>query len=101
MPTWARLRVVSIEPGCGRCYDPAEWRGALVVVERGEIELEAFGGDRWRFQTGAVICLADLPIRALRNERRETVLLSALTRRAPEVAAPGDQFFPLRASQQT
>jgi hypothetical protein len=81
MPAWAQLRVVSIEPGCRRPYDPTEWQGALVVVERGAIELECPSGARWRFQAGAVISLADLPIRALCNERPETALLSALTRR--------------------
>jgi hypothetical protein len=87
MPAWAQLRVVAIEPGCRRPYDPAEWRGALVVVERGEIELECPSGARWRFEEGAVMSLADLPIRALCNERAATVLLSALSR-ADHFSAP-------------
>jgi hypothetical protein len=80
MPAWAQLRVVAIEPGCRRPYDPAEWRGALVVVERGEIVVECPSGARWRFEEGAVMSLAGLPARALCNERAATVLLSALSR---------------------
>jgi hypothetical protein len=87
MPAWAQLRVVAIEPGCRRPYDPAEWRGALVVVERGEIALECPSGARWRFEEGAVMSLAGLPIRALCNERAATVLLSALSR-ADQFSAP-------------
>jgi hypothetical protein len=93
MPPWVQLRVVAIEPGCQRPYDPAEWRGALVVVERGEIELECPSGTRWRFEEGAVVSLAGLPIRALCNERSATVLLSALTR--------ADQFSARGPSQRT
>lgn len=88
MPAWAQLRVVAIEPGCRRPYDPAEWRGALVVVERGEIVLECQSGARWRFEEGAVMSLAGLPIRALCNERPATVLLSALSR-ADHFSTPG------------
>jgi hypothetical protein len=88
MPAWAQLRVVAIEPGCRRPYDPAEWRGALVVVERGEIALECRSGARWRFEEGTVMSLAGLPIRALCNERAATVLLSALSR-ADHFSAPG------------
>jgi hypothetical protein len=87
IPAWAQLRVVAIEPGCRRPYDPAEWRGALVVVERGEIALECPSGARWRFEEGAVMSLAGLPIRALCNERATTVLLSALSR-ADHFSAP-------------
>jgi hypothetical protein len=88
IPAWAQLRIVAIEPGCRRAYDPAEWRGALVVVERGEIELECPSGARWRFEEGAVMSLAGLPIRALCNERSATVLLTALSR-ADHFSGPG------------
>jgi hypothetical protein len=93
LPAWAQLRVVAIEPGCRHPYDPAEWRGALVVVERGAIELECLSGARWRVEEGAVMCLADLPIQALCNERSAPVLLSALSR--------ADEFSTRGPSQQT
>ena len=37
-------RVVSVPPGRARDYDEADWRDALVLVVRGEIELEARSG---------------------------------------------------------
>jgi hypothetical protein len=101
VPAWAQLRGVSIEPGCRRPYDPAEWHGALVVVERGAIELECPSGARWRFEAGAVLCLAGLSIRALCNERSEPVLLSALSRRSNATPARGDEFSTHGPSQQT
>jgi hypothetical protein len=39
LPPAFELRVVAVAPGGERPYDEDEWRDALVVVERGEIEL--------------------------------------------------------------
>ncbi len=74
-------RVIAIAPGDRRAYDEAEWRDALVVIERGEIELESTAGDRRRFGRGDVLCLAGLPLRALRNRGREDAVLVAVSRR--------------------
>ncbi|ACZ84014.1 hypothetical protein Aros01_03353 [Streptosporangium roseum] len=54
---------------CGeaRPYDPAEWRDAIVRVEGGQVELETADGARRRFGHGAVLWLAGLPVRVLRN----------------------------------
>jgi uncharacterized cupin superfamily protein len=78
------LRTVVVAPGHPRPYDAAEWRGALVLVVRGEIELEAEGGERRRFRRGDVLALAGLPLplRALRNPGRDTAVLVAVSRRA-------------------
>jgi hypothetical protein len=57
-----------------------EWRDALVVVGRGEVELEFAGGARRRFACGAVLCLARLSLRTLRNPGAEPALLVAVTR---------------------
>jgi hypothetical protein len=46
--------LVVVAPGCQRAFDDAEWRNALVAVERGEIEFECLGGTRWRFGRGAL-----------------------------------------------
>jgi hypothetical protein len=75
------LRLLRVEPGAERAYDPAEWRGALVVVEEGEIELEGLCGRRWRFAAGDVLWLTKLPLRALHNPGSETAVLAAVTRR--------------------
>jgi hypothetical protein len=81
LPPSFDLRVVAIAPGHERAYDEAEWRGALVVVERGDIELECLAGGRLQCAAGAVLWLVGLPLRALHNAGPETALLAAVSRR--------------------
>jgi hypothetical protein len=76
-------RTVVIAPGCARAYDEAEWRDAIVVVERGQIELEFPGHGRLRFERGDVLWLDGLPLRALHNRRPGSAVLSAVARRRP------------------
>ena len=73
-------RAVVLAPGEARPYEAAEWEGALVVVEQGEIELRCAGGDR-RLGPGAVLWLDGLGLRALRNPGAEPTLLVAVSRR--------------------
>ncbi len=75
------LRQIVIAPGAERAYDEAEWRGALVVVERGAIELEGQGGTCHTFADGDMLCLSRLTLRALRNRGDVAVVLSAVSRR--------------------
>jgi hypothetical protein len=77
------VRVVEVPPGGERPYDGAEWTGALVVVGRGEIELDCRDGDRPRFAGGAVLWLGGLPVRALRNPGAVPAVLVAISRRQP------------------
>jgi hypothetical protein len=81
LPPAFELRVVSVAPGGQRTYDEAEWRDALVVVERGEIELESSAGARTRFGTGSVLWLFGLPLRALHNRGPDPALVVAVSRR--------------------
>jgi hypothetical protein len=81
VPPSFELRVVAIPPGRARAYDETEWRGALVVVERGEVELECLAGGRLQCGAGAVLWLVGLPLRALHNRGPETALLAAVSRR--------------------
>jgi hypothetical protein len=74
-------RVVAVPPGGARDYDEADWRDALVLVVRGEIELEARGGRRARFGRGAVLSLAGLPLRAVHNRGSVPAELVTLRRR--------------------
>jgi hypothetical protein len=74
------LRLVAINPGLERTYDEADWRDSLVVVERGDIELEFLGGGRRRFRRGDVLWLSGLSLRALRNRGLEPALLLAVSR---------------------
>lgn len=73
--------VVVIAPGGSRANDDAEWQDALVVVERGQIELETASGGRQCFGRGDVLCLAGLPLRAMHNHGRKPAILVAVSRR--------------------
>jgi hypothetical protein len=75
------VRVLVISPGCGRGYDEAEWRDALVEIESGVLELEFTSGTRQRFGSGDVLWLAGLPIRALHNPGLEPCTVVAASRR--------------------
>ena len=75
------VRVVELPPGGERASRAAEWRGALVVVDRGEIELDCACGSRRRFARGAVLSLGGLPLRGLRNPGPEPAVLVAVRRR--------------------
>ncbi|HWM11864.1 MAG TPA: hypothetical protein VNO82_21070 [Solirubrobacteraceae bacterium] len=75
------VRVVELPPGGERASRAAEWRDALVLVDRGEVELDCLGGSRRRFGRGAVLWLGGLPLRALRNPGAEPAVLVAVSRR--------------------
>jgi hypothetical protein len=79
-PAFVR-REVTVAPGAERPYDPAEWRDALVVVERGEIQLECQAGHLARFRRGDILWLTGLPLRVLRNDGPEPAVLVAVARR--------------------
>ncbi|WP_436757095.1 hypothetical protein [Streptosporangium sp. V21-05] len=75
------VRRIVVEPGGSRVYDEAEWRGAIVLLERGRIELVRSDGDHRAFRRGDVLWLDGLPVRALRNPGREPAVLLAISRR--------------------
>lgn len=76
------VRAVEVEPGGHRIYHAAEWSDALVVVGRGEIELECLSGTTLSFRRGDLLWLTGLPLRALHNSGREPALLVAVSRSA-------------------
>jgi hypothetical protein len=80
-PSGFDIRAVAVDVGTERIYNEAEWRDALVVVTRGEIELESVVGDACRFGQGSVLCLVGLPLRALRSRGTEPAVLVAISRR--------------------
>lgn len=81
LPGWLDVQLSIIACGEARTFVDAEWRGALVVVERGVLELECTAFQRRHFEEGAVLWLDGLPLRALRNGGDEPTLLSAVRRR--------------------
>ncbi|PZF96062.1 cupin domain-containing protein [Micromonospora deserti] len=82
------MRVVALPPGGVLDYDEADWHDAIVVVEQGQVELEAVGGTRHVVGCGEVLWLAELPLRALHNRGGEPAMLVAVSRRAHS-APPG------------
>ena len=83
LPPRFRLHGVTLGPGCTRAYRAEEWEDALVVVERGEIELRCCAGGRRRFPAGAVMWLQGMNLDALHNPGAEPTVLSAVSRRLP------------------
>ena len=75
-------RIVAVPPGGALEYDEEDWRDALVLVVRGEIEI---GGRR--FARGAMLSLAALPLRAVHNPGAEPAQLVAVRRRRAARAA--------------
>jgi quercetin dioxygenase-like cupin family protein len=79
-----RRRTVVLGPGESRPSGDAEWRDAVVVVERGDVELECSAGGRRRFSGGAVLWLAGIDLRVLHNVGDDTVVLLVVSRRRDE-----------------
>jgi hypothetical protein len=71
---------VILQPGDALEWQPPEWADALIVVERGELEVELCSGTRAWFREGAILVLAGLSVRQLRNPSGKTLVLSALSR---------------------
>jgi hypothetical protein len=81
VPPDFQLRVVTVEPGVSRPYDEREWHDALVVIERGSIELECTRGGTRTFARGDLLWLVDLPLRVIHNRGSEPAVLIAVSRR--------------------
>jgi 3-oxoacyl-[acyl-carrier protein] reductase len=78
LPRSLTRRVVTIGPGRSLPYDSDVWRDALIVVERGAIELQDTRGRSWRFGDGSLLSLGDLPLRRLGNPGPTRAVLVAI-----------------------
>jgi hypothetical protein len=76
-------REVTVPAGARLEFVDADWRGAMVLVERGEIDLCCSRGGSRRFEAGAVLFFDGLGLVALRNPGVVDTLLVALSRRHP------------------
>ncbi|HEY5879529.1 MAG TPA: hypothetical protein VIU11_11495 [Nakamurella sp.] len=76
-----RRRILRIEPGDSRPYLESEWRDCLVVIESGEVDLEAVGGVRHTCRRGDVLWLAGLDLRCLSNRGEQAVVITTVCRR--------------------
>ena len=89
-PPAFRRTVTVLQPATSRPFHEEEWRDALVVVRRGEIELECLAGGRRAFREGDVLFLSGLSLRAMHNRGAEPAVLVAVSRaRADEFRAAG------------
>ena len=75
------VRAVAIASGSARAYDAADWRDALVVVERGEIELECRGGNAWAVRAGGPAHAGRAAPGGRAQPRRRAALLAVVARR--------------------
>ncbi|HUG47507.1 MAG TPA: hypothetical protein VMP67_03740 [Candidatus Limnocylindria bacterium] len=69
-----------VELGAGRQHptDAAEWAGAMVLIEQGELEVECLAGGSRTFGEGDLLVLGWLPLRRLRNVGPRDVRLLAV-----------------------
>jgi len=81
LPPAFRRKVTVLQPASSRPFDEEEWRDALVVVRKGEIELECLAGGRRAFREGDVLFLSGLSLRAMHNRGAEPAVLVAVSRR--------------------
>ena len=84
LPQSFRLNVVTLPPHSEQPYREADWLDAIVIVERGEVELECTAGGRRQFQQGAILWFVGLPLRTLRNRGDEPTVLAAVSRVSDE-----------------
>jgi len=84
LPPHLAVRVVFLAAGEARAYRRADWRGAFVVVECGEVELCGLSGATLRLRRGDSASLADLPLAFLYNPGPTIALLAAASRREPD-----------------
>jgi hypothetical protein len=71
---------VELSAGATRPAEPGEWAGALVLVERGALDVECRVGGTRSFVSGDLLALGWLPLRRLRNPGDEPVSLLAVRR---------------------
>jgi hypothetical protein len=74
------MRTIRVAPGDSLPFEEAEWRGALVTVESGELELVMACGRSCFFQPGDLLWLQGLPLASLRNRGDEPTVLVAASR---------------------
>jgi hypothetical protein len=78
-----RLRTLTLQPSDAIDFVPADWADAVVIVERGALEIECRTGRRATFDQGAVLVFDGLTLRRLRNAGAVPLVLSALSRPRP------------------
>lgn len=76
---------IAIPAGESLPYRDQDWHDALVLVERGELEIRCRDGRRFRFGRGEFLFLAGLPLVALYGRGSAATVLISVRRRCPDV----------------
>lgn len=84
LPQWAQLHIVVLPAGCTHAFEPDHWRGAMIVVERGAIELELRGGRRVPCGQGYIGTLSGLTLVALHNPGGRPAVITGISRAADD-----------------
>jgi hypothetical protein len=85
-PNYEERRLV-IPAGEELASSADEWADALVLIQRGSLEVECLAGAKRTFDAGAMLCLDWLPLRVLRSPGDVPTLIVAVRRR-PERMHP-------------
>ena len=76
-----RRRTVTIPAQETVPYVAEHWRGAIVTIQRGSVDLCCVRGGRRRFAEGAILFMDGLALESLRNPGVDDVVLVAVSRR--------------------
>jgi len=76
-----RRRTVTIPAQETVPYVAEHWRGAIVTIQRGSVDLCCVRGGRRRFGEGAILFMDGLALESLRNPGVDDVVLVAVSRR--------------------
>ena len=76
-----RRRTVTIPAQETVPYVAEQWRGAIVTIQRGSVDLCCVRGGRRRFGEGAILFMDGLALESLRNPGVDDVVLVAVSRR--------------------
>jgi hypothetical protein len=79
-PRFERWRL-RLPAGASRPTSADEWAGALVLIERGSVEVECTGDGVRTFRQGDLLALGWLPLRRLVNRGDDDVEILAVRRR--------------------
>jgi len=78
---------LTLAAGAHRSADPDDWAGALVLVDRGRLEVDCALGGRHTFDAGDLLVLGRLPLRSLHNPGDGPVRLVAVRRHGEQPPA--------------
>jgi hypothetical protein len=76
-------RVFRVAPGLELGMDSIDLRGAIMLVEQGELELECRAGTCRRFGHGSMIPIGPLPVARIRCVGTGPLVLVAVSRASP------------------